>query len=108
MHWQNFNCTDEKYLEEIKNLYAKLTSALLAATFSAFKTTGKNNGGKFNISGWTSVVKSKHQIAKAAFWLWLNCNRPKTGAIFRNMQRRIFIFGALGYFKLGALLEGLR
>jgi len=26
----------------------------------------------------------------------------------RNMQRRIFIFGALGYFKLGAHLEGLR
>jgi len=25
-----------------------------------------------------------------------------------RIQRRIFIFGALGYFKLGALLEGLR
>jgi len=25
-----------------------------------------------------------------------------------HIQRRIFIFGALGYFKLGALLEGLR
>jgi len=24
------------------------------------------------------------------------------------MQKRIFIFGTLGYFKLGALLEGLR
>jgi len=23
--------------------------------------------GKFNIPGWNSVVKSKHQIAKAAF-----------------------------------------
>jgi len=26
----------------------------------------------------------------------------------RHTQRRIFIFGALGYFKLGALLEGSR
>jgi len=25
-----------------------------------------------------------------------------------SSQKRIFIFGALGYFKLGALLEGLR
>jgi len=32
--------------------------------------------------------------------LQLKCNT-------RN-QRRIFIFGALGYFKLGSLLEGLR
>ena len=31
------------------------------------------------------MVKSKHQIAKAAFRLWLNCNRPKTGDIYRNM-----------------------
>jgi len=31
------------------------------------------------------VVKSKHQIAKAAFRLWVNCNRPKTGDIYRNM-----------------------
>jgi len=26
----------------------------------------------------------------------------------KSTQRRIFIFGALGYFKLGALLEGSR
>jgi len=38
---QNFNCTDEKHLEEIENLYAELTSALLAAASSAIKATGK-------------------------------------------------------------------
>jgi len=75
---QNFICTDEKHLEEIENLYAELTIVLLAAASSAIKTTGKKNGGKFNIPGWNSVVKSKHQIAKAAFRPWVNCNRPKT------------------------------
>ena len=45
----------------------------------------KKRKGKFNIPGWNSVVKSKHQIAKAAFRLWVNCNRPKTGDIYRNM-----------------------
>jgi len=54
-------------LEQIENLYAELTSSLLAATYSAFKTTGKKKAGKFNIPGWNSVVKSKHEIAKAAF-----------------------------------------
>jgi len=39
-HCQNFNCTDEKDLEEIENLYAELTSALLAAASSAMKPTG--------------------------------------------------------------------
>jgi len=32
-------------------LYAELTSALLAAVSSAFKTTGKKNAGKFSIPG---------------------------------------------------------
>ena len=94
-HCQNFNCTDEKHPEEIENMYAELTSALLAAASSAIKTTGKKNEGKFNISGWNSVVKSKHQIAKAAFRLWVNCNRPKTGVIYRNMtetKKRFQIF----------------
>jgi len=40
-HCQNFNCTDEKHLEEIENLYAELTSALIAAASSAIKPTGK-------------------------------------------------------------------
>ena len=84
-HCQNFNCTDRKHLEEIENLYAELTSALLAAASSAIKPTGKKNEGKFNIPDWNSVVKSKHQIAKAAFRLGGNCNRPKTGVIYRNM-----------------------
>ena len=35
--------------------------------------------------GWNSVVKSKYQIAKAAFQLWVNCSRPKFGDIYRNM-----------------------
>ena len=86
-HCQNFNCTDEKHLEKTENLYAELTSALLAAAPSSIKTTGKKNEGKFSISGWNSVVKSKHQIAKAAFRLWVTCNRPKTGGLCRHMTK---------------------
>jgi len=63
-------------------LYVELTSALLAAASSAIKTTGKKNEGKFNILGWNSVVKSKRQIAKAAFRLWVNCNKSKTVDIY--------------------------
>ena len=74
-------------MEEIENLYAELTSALPSAASSAFETTGKKNEGKFNIPGWNSVVKSKHQIAKAAFRQWANCCRPKTGDIYRNMTK---------------------
>jgi len=33
------------------------------------------------------VVKSKHHFAKAAFRLWVNCNRPKIGDIYRNMTK---------------------
>ena len=91
-HCQNVNCTDEKHLEEIENLYAELTSALLAAASSAIKTTGKKDECKFKIPGWNSTVKSKHQIAKAAFRLWVNCNRPKTGDIYRNTTKTKKIF----------------
>jgi len=86
-HCQNFNCTDEKHLEKIENLYAELTSALLAAASSAIKTTGKKNERKFTVPGWNSVVKSKHQIAKVAFRLWVNCHRLKSGEIYRNMTK---------------------
>jgi len=78
------NLYNEKQLEEIENLYAELASALLAAASSAIKTTGNKNEGKFNIPGWNSVVKSKHQISKAVR-LSVNCSRPKTGGIYRNM-----------------------
>ena len=76
-------------------MYAELTSALLAAATTAIKPTGKKNEGEFNIPGWNVVVKSKHQIAKAAFLLRVNCNRPKTGDIYRNMtqtKKRFQIF----------------
>ena len=45
-HCQNFNCTDEKHLEEIENLFAELTSTMLAAASSAIKPTCKKNEGK--------------------------------------------------------------
>jgi len=51
IHCQICDCTDEKYLEEIENLYAELTCSLLAATSSPFKTTGKKKAGKFNNPG---------------------------------------------------------
>ena len=51
-HCQNVNFTDEKHLDETENLYAELTSVLLAAASSANKTTRKKNEGKFNIPGW--------------------------------------------------------
>ena len=61
---QNVDCTDEKHLEEIENLYAELTSALLAAASSAIKTTGKKNEGKFNIPGWNSVVNQNTKLQR--------------------------------------------
>jgi len=38
----------------------------------------------------------------------LHAENLKAVCIFPHYQRRTFIFWALGYFKLGALLEGLR
>jgi len=61
---RNFNCTDENYLKEIENLFAEMTSALLATTSSAFKRTGKKNAGKFNIPGWNSVVKKNIKLQR--------------------------------------------
>jgi len=34
----------------------------------------------------SNTVYSKHQIARAAFRLWVNCNRHKTGDIYRNIN----------------------
>jgi len=41
----------------------------------------------FKISGWNSVVKSKHQISKPAFRLWINYNRRNAGRTHAVAQR---------------------
>jgi len=66
------------------NLYAELTSSLLAATSFSIKTTGGKKAGKFNIPGWNLLVKPKYQIANAAFWLWVNCIDLKLVAYTRT------------------------
>ena len=65
--------------------YAKLTNVLITA---AATTIPANNGKtlcKNNVPGWNSVVRFKHQIARAAFLMWVNHNRPKSGFVYINM-----------------------
>jgi len=50
-------------------------------------------------------VFGKRHRAPSVILLWLTY---RIGVVQQCCQRRIFIFGAVGYFKLGALLEGSR
>ena len=73
-HCKNFQCADQEHLEEMDIFYAKLTNVLITA---AATTIPANNGKtlcKNNVPGWNSVVRFKHQIARAAFLMWVNHN----------------------------------
>jgi len=75
MHRQNFNCNDEKHFIQLEKLHAELTGSLLAASSSAFITTGNKKETKFYIPDWNIGGQMKTSIAKADLWLWVNPNR---------------------------------
>jgi len=74
-------CFDEKRLCDLLHAVTRKDWPISLVN----ETTGRNKAVEFNIPGWNSVVQSKQQIAKAAFWLWINCNAPKTDGIYRYM-----------------------
>jgi len=42
---------------------------------------------QFNVPGWTTYVKEKHDIAREAYLDWLWHGKPKMGILFENMKR---------------------
>jgi len=64
---------------------AELTSALLAAASSAIKQQVKRMKVNLTFQAGTWWSNQNTKLQKAAFRLWVNCSRPKTGGIYRNM-----------------------
>jgi len=64
---------------------AELTSALLAAASSAIKQRVKRMKVNLIFLAGTRWSNQNTKLQKAAFRLWINCSRPKTGGIYRNM-----------------------
>ena len=42
----------------------------------------KKSGGDYNIAGWNTYVKEKHDVARDAYLSWICDGKPKTGLYF--------------------------
>ena len=46
----------------------------------------------FNVPGWNTYVKEKHDVAREAYINWASYGKPKIGTLFENMKRSRALF----------------
>ena len=82
----NIQCSSASHFQEINKFAAALTDACLAAAETAIPhTCHKKDSGR--IAGWSEHVQPLRE--KSLFWhkLWLDCDRPRSGAVADSMRR---------------------
>ena len=47
---------------------------------------------QFNVPGWNTYVKEKHDFAREAYLNWVHSGKPKFGNVFDNMKRSRAVF----------------
>jgi hypothetical protein len=52
----------------------------------------ENDSCGFNVPGWNTYVREKHDIAREAFLNWSSFGKPKSGALFEAMRKTKAVF----------------
>jgi len=83
----NMNCTDPDHHSAICEYAQAITDACLSAAESSIPHTSKCHTGNGCVPGWTERVEPLRE--KSLFWhkLWVECGRPRTGAVADCMRR---------------------
>ena len=82
----DFQCRDVTHFQAISLYAASLSNACIDAAVTTLpRTCNKHTRGR--IPGWSDVIQPLRD--KSLFWhhLWLDCDRPKTGAVADSMRR---------------------
>jgi len=80
------NCSNEVHFQHLNKYVTDITESSISAAESVIPCTcRRQNSGR--IAGWSEHVQPLHD--KSLFWhnLWLECDRPKTGAVADCMRR---------------------
>ena len=75
----------------IDQYYVDTVSCVKAAVSDVIPKRKCTNS-SFNIPGWNTYVKEKHEFAREAYTAWAQAGRPKFGTLFDNMNRNRAIF----------------
>ena len=82
----DMNCSNKMHFQLLNKYVADITDSCISAAESVIPHTSRrqNNG---RIAGWSEHVQPLRD--KSLFWhnLWLDCDRPKTGAVADCMRR---------------------
>lgn len=90
---------DSTYLSAINKFYED-TFACISTAISAVIPSQDCHHSDFNVPGWNTYVKEKHEAAREAFLVWLDVDKPRFGPYFENMKRTRALFKlALRYCK---------
>ena len=82
----NFQCSNLNHFQAVSSYAASISSACIdAAAATIPRTCNKHTSGR--IPGWSEVIQPLRD--KSLFWhrLWLDCDRPRTGAVADSMRR---------------------
>ena len=82
----DINCRNVEHKRMLVNYAADITDACIGAGVESIPRARLADRSK-QIPGWNDIVKPYHE--KSLFWhnLWVECGRPKTGAIADTMRR---------------------
>jgi len=90
---------DASYLSNINKFYEDIMSCVSCAISDVIPTR-ECSISAFNVPGWNTFVREKHEAAREAFVIWLDCGKPRFGPYFENMKRTRALFKlALRYCK---------
>ena len=83
----------------IDTFYHDVIACITTAVYDTIPVR-KSTYSQFNVPGWNTFVREKHDLAREAYIHWKSLGKPKTGTFFDNMKRTRALFKlALRYCK---------
>ena len=81
----DMKCNSIIHRNEISEIYQEIVSKLLS---TGYECIGEKKVKNYNIvPGWNDYVKDHHCVARDAYLLWRDSNKPRQGELFQNMLR---------------------
>ena len=89
-------CVNSVISDECKNsidkFYSDISECIKIAVSEVIPMRKCNFDSHFNIPGWNTYVKEKHDLAREAYLSWVQWRRPKSGYVFEYMRKTRAVF----------------
>jgi len=82
----NYSCCNSEHLRDIDKYYGSIIKCIRDSTKFCVPVLNSSVN-KYNVPGWTDLVKDKHNIARASFLEWVAAGKPRHGLEHQLMCR---------------------